>query len=69
MDTISSPGSDGYMYYKSFALELANRGFITYAPQNPYRGKDLFRTLQRKSNPLGRSLFSYIIPQHLVTLC
>ncbi len=68
MDTISGPPADGYKYYKSFAVELAKRGFITYAPQNPYRGKDLFRTLQRKSNPLGRSLFSYIIPQHQVTL-
>lgn len=68
MDTISGPETDGYKYYKSFAAELAKRGFIAYAPQNPYRGKDLFRTLQRKSNPLGRSLFSYIIPQHQVTL-
>jgi len=68
MDTISGPGSEGHKYYKGFAAELAKRGFITYAPQNPYRGKDLFRTLQRKSNPLGRSLFSYIIPQHQVTL-
>ncbi len=68
MDTISGPPADGYKYYKSFAAELCKRGFITYAPQNPYRGKDLFRTLQRKSNPLGRSLFSYIIPQHQVTL-
>ena len=68
MDTISGPPADGYKYYKSFAAELAKRGFITYAPQNPYRGHDRFRTLQRKSNPLGRSLFSYIIPQHQVTL-
>ena len=68
MDTISGPESDGHKYYKSFAAELARRGFITYAPQNPYRGQDRFRTLQRKSNPLGRSLFSYIIPQHQVTL-
>ena len=68
MDTISGPPADGYKYYKSFAAELAKRGFITYAPQNPYRGQDRFRTLQRKSNPLGRSLFSYIIPQHQVTL-
>jgi dienelactone hydrolase len=68
MDTISGPSSDGYKYYKSFAAELAKRGFITYSPQNLYRGRDRFRTLQRKSNPLGRSLFSYIIPQHQVTL-
>ncbi len=68
MDTIDGPESKGFRAYKSFAAELARRGFIVYAPQNPYRGQDAFRTLQRKSNPLARSLFSYIIPQHLVTL-
>ena len=68
MDTISGPESKGYRAYKSFSEELVRRGFIVYAPQNPYRGRDAFRTLQRKSNPLSRSLFSYIIPQHLVTL-
>lgn len=67
MDTITRTG-DGFNYYSGFAHELANRGFITYAPQNPYRGKDNFRTIQRKSNPLKRSLFSYIIPQHARTL-
>lgn len=68
LDTISGPGSSGYPPYKAFSAELAKRGFIVYAPQNPYRGRDRFRTLQRKSNPLGRSLFSYILPQHQVTL-
>jgi dienelactone hydrolase len=68
MDTIRGPESQGFRAYKSFSAELVQRGFIVYAPQNPYRGQDAFRTLQRKSNPLGRSLFSYIIPQHLVTL-
>jgi len=53
---------------RGFAAELAERGFVVYAPQNPYRGKDRFRTIQRKSNPLGLSLFSYIIPQHQRTL-
>jgi hypothetical protein len=67
MDTISKT-VDGFHYYKAFTAELARRGFITYAPQNPYRGMDRFRTIQRKSNPLGRSLFSYIIPQHHRTL-
>lgn len=68
MDTITGPGSPGYRAYKAFSAELARRGYIVYAPQNPYRGRDAFRTLQRKSNPLGRSLFSYIIEQHRVTL-
>ncbi len=59
---------DGFKYYSAFASELCRRGFITYAPQNPYRGRDEFRTIQRKSNPMQRSLFSYIIPQHQRTL-
>jgi dienelactone hydrolase len=67
MDTISKT-ADGFHYYSGFAAELANRGFITYAPQNPYRGRDRFRELQRKSNPMKRSLFSYIIPQHQRTI-
>lgn len=68
MDTIVGPDTRAFQAYKSFSVELVKQGFIVYAPQNPYRGGDAFRTLQRKSNPLGRSLFSYIIPQHLVTL-
>ncbi|MDA1212277.1 MAG: hypothetical protein O2955_07165 [Planctomycetota bacterium] len=68
MSTISDDQNGDWRYYKSFTIELAKRGFITYAPQNPYRGKDRFRTLQRKSNVMKRSLFSYIIPQHEKTL-
>ena len=70
MDVISRDPArkGGVEYYSGFAAVLAERGFITYAPQNPYRGGDRFRTLQRKSNPLKRSLFSYIIPQHQRTI-
>ena len=50
--------------YKAFALRLAEEGFITFAPHNPYRGKDAFRTLQRKLNPLGLTLYSVINGQH-----
>lgn len=50
--------------YHDFAAKLAERGFVTFSPQNLYIGKDKFRTLQRKANPLGRTLFSIIIPQH-----
>lgn len=67
-DVIVGPHGNAHQYYKSFAAELCKRGFVTYAPQNPYRGRDLFRTLQRKSNVMQRSLFSYIIPQHGRTL-
>lgn len=50
--------------YLGFAAKLAERGFIVYAPQNPYIGGDKFRSLQRKANPLGKSLFSLIVGQH-----
>jgi dienelactone hydrolase len=55
-------------YYNSFGAQLADRGYIVYAPQNPYIGQDKFRVLQRKANPLGLSLFSFIIRQHERTL-
>ena len=67
MDTIThAPAS--FRSYKAFSHQLCQRGFIVYAPQNPYRGRDRFRSIQRKSNPLKRSLFSYIIAQHRQTL-
>ena len=66
-DTISREPRP-FASYKAFSEELVKRGFIVYAPQNPYRGGDRFRVLQRMSNPLGRSLFSYIIAQHEQTL-
>jgi len=54
--------------YRQYAARLADRGFIVYAPQNPYKGLDHFRSLQRRLNPLGLTLFSVIIRQHEVTL-
>jgi dienelactone hydrolase len=57
-------GAPGYAYYKAFATKLAERGFITFAPQNLYIFNDRFRTLQRKANPLKKTLFSVIVPQH-----
>src|ERR1044072_6857891 len=50
--------------YNQYACRLAERGFIVYAPQNPYIFPDKFRTLQRKANPLRKTLFSIIVPQH-----
>ncbi len=63
-DTIDGPPASGYVYYKSFTARLAERGFVTFAPHNPYRGNDKFRVLQREANPIGRTLFSFIIGQH-----
>ncbi|HSW45603.1 MAG TPA: hypothetical protein VLM89_08530, partial [Phycisphaerae bacterium] len=54
--------------YSLFGARLAERGFIVYAPQNPYIGEDRFRVLQRKANPLKLTLFSFIVGQHARTL-
>ena len=67
-DTIEAdPKSSAFAAYKDFAARLADRGFIVYAPHNPYRGHDAFRMLQRRANPLGLSLYSFINAQHDVT--
>jgi hypothetical protein len=63
-DTVTEDSSaPAFRYYKGFAAALAERGFIVFAPHNPYRGGDKFRILQRRANPLGLSLFSFIIAQ------
>jgi dienelactone hydrolase len=64
-DTITDdPKAGGYGAYKAFSARLAERGFVVFAPHNPYRGVDKFRVLQRKANPLGKSLFAVILAQH-----
>lgn len=60
----STIGKDQFQYYKAFSTTLAQRGFITFAPQNIYIFRDRFRTLQRKANTLGKTLFSIMVPQH-----
>jgi dienelactone hydrolase len=57
-------GPASYEYYSAFAARLAERGFVTFAPQNLYIFTDRFRTLQRKANPLKKTLFSLMVPQH-----
>ena len=50
--------------YHDVSAQLAEQGYVVFAPQNLYLFTDRFRTLQRKSNPLGRTLFSTIVSQH-----
>ncbi|MBY0505328.1 MAG: alpha/beta hydrolase [Bryobacteraceae bacterium] len=50
--------------YDEFARKLVEQGYIVYSPQNPYILGERFRNLQRKANPLGLSLFSFIRAQH-----
>ena len=50
--------------YHDYAAKLAERGFIVFAPHNPYRGEDKYRFLSRKANSVKGSLFSFIHAQH-----
>lgn len=52
--------------YHDFAAKLCEKGYVVLAPQNPYIFRDRFRTLQRKSYPMGKTLFSIIVSQHEV---
>jgi dienelactone hydrolase len=54
--------------YQRYAAQLAEQGFIVYAPQNPYLFGDRFRVLVRKGNPFKRSIYSFIAAQHQRTL-
>ncbi len=53
-------------YYHQYGLRLAERGFVTFAPQNPYIGETTFRQVLRKAQPLGLTLWSFIGRQHEV---
>ncbi|MEX2231139.1 MAG: dienelactone hydrolase family protein [Cyclobacteriaceae bacterium] len=59
---------ESYTAYNMTAAKLADRGFIVYAPYNPYRGEDKYRWLDRKANSIGKTLFSFIVSQHDQTL-
>ena len=62
-DTIEDT-EDGLLYYGRLTARLADRGFVTFAPHNPYRGAYRYMQLQRKANPLKASLGSIILAQH-----
>ncbi len=49
--------------YHNFAARLCDQGFITFSPQGIFIFEDRFRTLQRMANPLGKTLFSIMVPQ------
>ncbi len=50
--------------YHGYGEQLVERGFVVLAPQQPHIFEDHFRTIQRKANPLGLTLFSFIVRQH-----
>jgi dienelactone hydrolase len=50
--------------YYQIGSELAERGFVVFAPHNLYRGEDRYRWLDRKANAVQATLFSFILGQH-----
>jgi dienelactone hydrolase len=60
---VADPRTDSH-YYHRFAVKLAEQGFVTFSPQNPYIGEDRFRIIQRKAHPLKLALFAFILGQH-----
>ncbi len=58
-DTIDRDNS----YYR-IGAQLAERGFVVFAPHNLYRAEDRYRWLSRKANAVKGTLFSFILGQH-----
>lgn len=64
---VAHPEVDHPAYHR-FACRLAEKGYVTYAPQNPYIGGNTFRQLLRKAHPVGQTLYGFIVRQHERTL-
>ena len=67
-DTIESVDTKAEGFYHGFAARLAAKGYVVYAPQNPYIGDERFRLIVRRANPLKLTLFSFITGQHQRTV-
>jgi len=51
--------------YKAFAVQLAERGFVVFAPHFPWRTSDrFFRVTERKANAVGMTHFAVLFEQH-----
>jgi dienelactone hydrolase len=61
----ADPWVDHWAYHR-YAYRLAEQGYITFSPQNPYIGETKFRQVLRKAQPAGLTLWSFIVRQHEV---
>jgi len=50
--------------YHTFAARLAEKGFITFAPQNPTAYASTFRNIQRRAAAVKWDLMGFILEQH-----
>ena len=60
---VCTPDEDTYAYH-SFGAQLADRGFVVYAPQNLYIYEEHSRAIQRKAFALGMTFFAAMVRQH-----
>jgi hypothetical protein len=60
---VADPGFDS-QFYRQFAVSLANLGFVTYSPQNPFFGAERFRAIYHLGHPLKLEMFSFVLGQH-----
>jgi dienelactone hydrolase len=60
---VADPGFDS-QFYRHFAVSLADLGFVTYSPQNPFLDGERFRLIQRMGQPLKIDMFSFVLTQH-----
>ena len=60
---VADPWADHPAYHR-YAYRLAELGYVTFAPQNPYIGETRFRQVLRKAQPMGLTLWSFIWRQH-----
>jgi len=65
-DTITRTRNRVATVITSIAARLAEQGFIVYRAAQSVSRQDKFSRATRKANPLGLSLFSFIIAQHEV---
>ena len=60
---VADPSVENSAYHQ-YAYRLAERGFVTFSPQNPYIGRNRFRQVLRRGQPIQISLYSFIVRQH-----
>ncbi len=51
-------------FYHHFGASLAELGFVTYAPQDPFVDGERFRLIQRMAQPLKLSIYAFVLGQH-----
>jgi hypothetical protein len=62
---VADPRVENSAYHR-YAFRRAEQGFVTFAPQNAYIGNTRFRQVLRKAQPMGLTLWSFIVRQHEV---